>query len=450
MKKILLTLTLLLTASTIFAQSGKKDGEFNASGVDELSIQIDAGMEISVTGTNSNTIKFEYDFDGNDEAYEHYFQNFNPEFDRSSGRARLIIDFPDQKKRRVNHRIKKHSLIISVPQNLALDLSSRYSEVTVTNIEKGVSIQNRSGEVKVIDVQQLVRINNQYGRIDVSNINGDIVLSNRSANVDVKNVVGRLEVDANYSKLNISKVDGEVFISNRSGTVNIFEIKGNLVTNGPYVEYEITNIEGDVEISNRNGKVVLDTARSLKITGDYTYLNASNILSTQGVYLEGRSANIVLENIGGPASITGQYLDMTLKNIDGPATIRNRSGKVNIDGLEEYLSMHGEYIPLDVRNFKGESVQIVNRSGSTVIEALNTLNLIDIESQYGKVELTMKKEFNGEVTIESKYGKVISDLTLTTQNISTSNNERLISGVAGNGSGRMIIKNRNGDIIIKQ
>lgn len=450
MKKILLTLTLLLITSAVFAQSGKKDGEFNASSLNELSIQIDAGMKISVTGTNSNTIKYEYDFDGNDEAYEHFFQNFNPEFDKSSGRARLIIDFPEQKRRRVNHEIKKHSLTISLPQDLALELSTRYSEVTVTNIEKGVSIQNRSGEVKVTDVQQMVMINNQYGRIDVSNINGDITLSNRSANVDIKDIVGSLEVDANYSKMNISKIDGEVFISNRSGTVNIFEIKGDLSANGPYVEYEITNIEGDVEISNRNGKVAINTARSLKVTGDYTYVNATNILSTQGVYLEGRSANVVLENIGGPTSITGQYLNLTLKNIQGSATIRNRSGKVNIDGLEERLSMHGEYIPLDVRNFKGENLQIVNRSGSTVIEALNTLNLIDIESQYGKVELTMKKEFNGEVTIESKYGKVISDLTLTTQNISTSSSEQVISGVAGNGSGKMVIKNRNGDIIIRQ
>lgn len=450
MKKTLFTLTILLISSTAFAQAGKKDGEFNAERVNELTIQVDAGMKISVTGTNSKIISYIYDFDGNDEAYEHFFQNFNPEFNNSTGRARLVVDFPEQKKRRVNHIIEKHSLTISVPKDIALELSTRYSEVTVVNIEKGVSVQNRSGEVKVTNVQQLVNINNHYGKIDVSNIQGDLTLSSRSAHVDIKDVVGSLKIDANYSKMNISKIDGEVFISNRSGTVNIFEIKGNLTTTGPYVEYEITNIEGDIDMNNRNGKVAINTARSLKIIGDYTYVNATNILSEQGVFLEGRSADVVLENIGGNTVISGQYLDLTLKNIQGSASIKNRSGKINIDGLENRFVLQGEYIPLEVKNFKGENVQIVNRSGSILIEAVNELNLVDIESQYGKVELIMKKKFNGEVTIESRYGKVVSDLTLTTQNVSTSNREQIISGVAGNGSGKMVIKNRSGDIVIKQ
>ena len=450
MKKLILTLGLFLTLTSAFAQSGAKDGEFDLAGVNELRMIIDAGMEITLTGTDTQTLSFEYDFAGNDEAYKHFFQNFDPEFESRGGEARLIIDFPNQSGRRVNHQITKHTMKINLPRSVFFELTTRYSKVSASDFERGISIENRSGNVTVQNVKQAVSVRNEYGNIKVTNVEGEVILSNRSANVDMKDVIGDVGMSTEYSKMNISKIQGSVDISNRSGTLNAFDITGDMTLSGSYMDYELTNISGDIHMSNKSGKVIISTANSLALSGDYTNVEASNITGSNGVEISGKSATVNLKNITESIYIDGQYLKINLQNIGGEARIYNKSAAVTINGLERDLLIDGEYIPITVRNFKGKNLQINDRSGDISVAATNTLEIVNIESQYGNVELIMAGKFSGQVNIETRYGKFDTNMQLTTQQVSTSDNERVISGKVGNGPGQMIIKTRNADIKIEQ
>lgn len=449
-RSLLILLILFITPSVLQAQSGEKKGDVNLNGSQELILVIDAGMEITLTGSNVQNLSYEYSFNGNDEAYQHFFQNFNPEFKIEGSKAWFIIDFPNQKGTRVNHKISTHSIDLLLPENMIVNLETRYSKVSASNFDRGLSVKNRSGLVRVRNAKQVVSVNNEYGNVVIQDVEGELSISNRSAKVDVKNIKGNVSMSTQYSKMNISKIEGTIDISNRSGTLNAFDITGDMKLSGSYMEYELTNISGDIDMSNRSGKVVINGSSSFTMSGEYTHVDASDITGIRGVEISGKSAGITLKDVTNHTYINGQYLKINLENIGGEAKITNKSAEVRIDGLEKDLVIEGEYMPITVKNFKGSNLSVVNRSNDISIEALNELEAINIESEYGDVTLNLKKAFSGSVQIETKYGKFSSTLPITMKNTTTNNNEQIISGIVGNGNGQMVIKTRNADVKINQ
>ncbi|RNC79620.1 MAG: hypothetical protein ED557_13940 [Balneola sp.] len=439
----------LLANMDLFFQDGTKEGEVDLEGISQLEVLVDAGMEITVKGDNSTKLSYKYYFKGNKLAYERYFENFDPEVKRNGGEARFEVDFPNINIKNETFRVDEHRLEITLPSELLLRLRSRYSQIEVENIRLGLEVENRSGTVKARDIFQTVRIYNDYGSIVAMNIQGELFIANRSASIDVQEIIGAVQVNANYSKMNISKVDGDLDITNRSGAVNAFDINGSLTGDGPYVEYELTNIDGDVRIDNKSGKITLNSARSLRVVGDYTHVNASNITSSEGASIEGRSANVDLKNIEGNVMVTGQYLNIDLEKVKGAASISNRSGKLYINDLEKDLTFRGEYVPISARNLRGANLNIDNKSGNMDIETLAVMENVFIKSNYGNVELFMKSKFNGQVKIETKYGKLDSDFTITGEQISEYSNRRIVTGTVGNGNGTMEIITQNANVIIK-
>ncbi len=450
MNKMLITVLFLLLPTLVQAQSGTKTGEFNAQGIDQLSWTIDTGMKITFDGSSTDKISYTYTFEGNEEAYQHFFENFDPKFETFGSEAQVTIDFPAHKNRTVNHRIKKHELQITLPSDLLLQVQTRYSNVNVRNILRGLYADNRSGQVRASGIRQGLTISNPYGKIMVTDTEGDVLISNRSGNVDVQGVTGAVKVDASYSKLNISKVNGDLEIENRSGVVNAFDIKGNITAKGPYVEYELTNIEGGIRMDNQSSKVSVNTALFLNADGNYLNITAENITGTEGVYVKGRSANLRFSDIRSHVQIQGRYLNITLSDVGGNGIINNHSGDIDINGLEGNLLIDGQYLPVDVRNFRGTELRINNRSGSVRVEAVEPLNIADIESEYGDVELNLKSGFEGVVDFEVRYGDINSNLSIAVeQNVKDRNEERIV-GKIGNGSGRITIVNRSGDIKVRQ
>ena len=452
MKKILLTLTIIVLPLSVYSQSGTKNGSFDAADFDELAWRIEAGMKISVQG-NSNTqeITYTYNFDGNREAYEHYFENFEPLLESEGGRALIKVEFPKNKNRKTNYNIKKHELMVTMPSEIMLRLMTRYSNIEVSSFNRGVEVNNRSGQIKVEDVNQNVTINNPYGRVLVVNVKGDVLVFNRSANIDVREITGRVKLEASYSKINVSKIDGELDITNRSANVNAFDIQGKLTAKGPYVNHELTNIEGGITIENRSANVDISNTPHILVKGGYVNINAVNITGDNGVSIEGRSASVSLKDVRRSIVITGSYINIDLENVGGNVGIENRSGEIEIDGLENNLNISGQYLPIKVANFSGSNLEINNRSGSAKIEANSRLDNVNIKSEYGDVELKLKQKFAGIVDLELRYGNIETNLNLSDRNSIKEGNQHSLSGVAGNDSdSRIRIRNRSGNIIIKQ
>lgn len=448
MKKIIHPILLFLICSSAFAQDGTKEGVFESQDISDLMIKIDTGMEIIIRPNIEGKINYLYSFSGNKEAYDHLLKNFDPVFSTNGKKGLLEIKFPNHKNRKSKLVIKKHTLSLEVPRSIFLDLISEYSTVSINGFDKGIKIRNKSGKVSLNDIAQNVTIDNPYGIVDVTNLQGELSISNRSANITVKDLVGKINIDAEYSKVNLSKIHGDISIVNRSSIINAFAIKGNFSAKGSYLEYELTNIDGDVKIENKSGDIAIENAHSLHVEGEYINVTATDIYGNKGVNIFNRSAKIRLENIKNSVTIAGSYLNLDMKQISGYASINNRSGKVTINDLGGYLKILGEYMPINVLNFKGNSIEIENKSDPVFIEALNKLSNIRIDAEFNDIELVMNQVYEGEVYIESRYGDIDSEILLNNSTIESKDEKTIHKGIAGKTAGKLVIKN-NGNIIIR-
>ena len=448
MKNLAIILFILIPAS-VFAQSGNKEGSFNTFNLDQLMIRIDAGMTINLKGSDTDQITYTYEFEGNDQAYNHLFMNFEPDFRLNGGNAYLNIEFPEHKKKNVNYRIKKNILTLNVPSKIDLEMVTRYSKIDITNIERTAKIENRSGYVKLNQIGESVTVYNEYGNVDVNSVAGDVEITSRSATVDAKNIKGNLKVSSNYSKMNLSKITGTLFVENKSGTVNAFDLDSDFRANGDYTDYELTNIRGNVQINNKNGTINLDGAESVFISGDYSNIKASNLRGEQ-VQIESKSAKLELNNVLGRLMINGGYLNIELEDIAKDVSITNRSGKVSASNLKGSCRISGDYNKIKLDDFEGSEIQIENRSGDIEINALNHLNLVNIESSYTTIKLNLASAFSGNVRFFVTYGKLTHPYKLNNATLVDERNSTKIEGTVGNGTGQMEIESRNGNVIITQ
>jgi len=447
--KYLSIILFILLPTSLLAQSGDKKGSYNAPNLDQLMIRIDAGMTINVTGSDTDEITYTYEFEGNDQAYNHLFVNFDPEFSANSGNGYLNIEFPEHKKKNVNYRIKKNILTLNIPSDLELELITRYSKIDISNIERTARIENRSGSVKLNDIGQSVTVYNEYGNIDISSVNGDVEITSRSATVDVKNITGNLKVSSNYSKMNLSKITGILEVENKSGTVNAFDLDSDFTANGDYTNYELTNIRGDIKINNKNGTIDIDNAENVFITGDYSNVKASN-LKGQSVEIQSKSAKLELSDVLGKVNVNGGYLNIDLENIADDILISNRSGKVTARNLSGSCAINGDYNKIKLDDFKGSEIQMENRSGDIEVNAVNELEFVNIESSYTNIKLNLSSPFTGSVKFSVTYGKLDQPYTLNNATLVDERNSTEVEGSVGTGNGRMFIVSRNGHVTIKQ
>ena len=378
-----------------------------------------------------------------------FFENFEPDFKNNSGVASFVIPSDKKKRRNRSYRTTKNNITFRVPKNIKLELNTKYSTVDITNIEKDVFVWNRSGRVVVSNISQQVEIHNEYGTIDATQVRGGLKINGRSATVTVREIEGNTDVNAHYSKINIGNVDGDVNIENRSGVINAFNITGNLVAKSDYCSHEVTNIQGDVDIESQSGKVSVEDAQTLTFQGDYTSLIAKDIKSLEGVYLKGKSATFELDEIKGPTSIDAAYMKVILNNTRDDISITNKSGTIYVDNAQGKLfDFEGEHVEISLKKFGGSDLNIRNKSGRSIIDSISELKSVEIDSEYGNVDLTIA-DFNGNIELISKYGRIRSDYDL----VKTDNeirNEISSKGILGNGNGKIRISVRSGDINLRK
>ncbi|MDR9417462.1 DUF4097 family beta strand repeat-containing protein [Gracilimonas sp.] len=443
----------VLSTTLAFSQSGTKDGTFDAAGLDEFFIKVNSGIDIEIEGTATNQISYTYSFEGNDEAYQKYFEEFNPRFNKRAGRAELEIEYPEEKNNNVSYEIEKNLLTLQIPEQVRLHLTTEYATIGIQNIGRDVSVYNRSGSVTVEDVGQSVEVTNEYGDISVRNVRGRTNINGRSSTIDVANITGMVSVRSSYSKLNISNIDGDVEIQNKSGAINAFEIRGKLQAEADYSEFEITNIEGAVDLRSQSGNVYVEAVRGFNFAGDYTDVRVNNVRNAAMVMINGRSADITVSNIEANTSITGEYMNVKASNISRRLSIMNRSGTVEAANISERFDFNGEYTDLELTKFQGNELQIRSKSGSVSVDALsNNLNA-DIGTEYGNIELKIPNAFNGSFEATATYGTINHNLTLSNKQLTSDNNSRRISGIVGdsgkNSSHGIFLEVRNGDITVQ-
>jgi hypothetical protein len=192
--------------------------------------------------------------------------------EESSGNKRVFTVSPESG-RGVRQKI---NLEVKVPRYVELEpIYIRSNNITVTNLDNGVSLRTDNGNISVRRVGSpaggLVDVTMGSGNVDLSNINGDVRVVSLSGGVAIECVKGDVAVRHTSGQTVISNIDGNVELNTTSGSIYF---TGAIHSEG---RYRLKILSGNLfmSIPDKVGFTAVLSAYSGLIDTDFQFPNTS-------------------------------------------------------------------------------------------------------------------------------------------------------------------------------
>jgi len=113
--------------------------------------------------------------------------------------------------------------------------------------------------------------------------------------------------------------------------------------------------------------------------------------------------------MSGGLVINGKYSDIDLKSITGDVVIESGSNSIKGNDINGNWISETEYSKISLSDMVSDEVRITNRSEDVKVAFKNLPIKTIIENNYGNVNLSLPKEYLGEVILKSTYGEIKSN-----------------------------------------
>lgn len=138
------------------------------------------------------------------------------------------------------------------------DSSDRVVHLTV-NLPRNLSLElfNDSGSVMVSDIDSGVLIDQKQGDIEASNIRAGLQIISNRANITVSNIERFLDIDSRRGQLDVRTINGDITISHNDGTVLVSETTGNVSLFCDQADCTLRQIQGSITADNSRGDLTM-------------------------------------------------------------------------------------------------------------------------------------------------------------------------------------------------
>jgi len=194
---------------------------------------------------------------------------------------------------------------LTVPADLALDLSSQSGDVRVSGTK---------GEVSVSTVEGNITVEGGGGFISLQSVEGDVTLSGTAGRIKVTTVDGKIDVRRANGDIKANAVDGDILLDDiESSGVEATTVDGDIAYSGAIRvggRYSLSSHDGDVTLTapSISAEVTVST-----FSGDF---ESDYPVTLSGTQNRGRM-NFTLGS-------GGAHLD--LESFDGTVSLRKGSG----------------------------------------------------------------------------------------------------------------------------
>ena len=207
-----------------------------------------------------------------------------------------------------------------------------------------------------------VIVRNRSGRITVTGWDRDTVAAKATSTNRAEEVAVRItEATSPHGALLITPETG-------SGKVHL-EVKLPR-----HAEVEVVSSHGDVEAADLNGPVAVDSG-----SGSVS-VNRVNSLEVRA-----RSGDLVVNNVGGQATLAMGSGDLVAKGIKGNLTVRVRSGDVRVEDIGGLINIAVTSGDLTAQHVGGD-VRVVSISGDITVECAK--GRVEANTTSGSITLT--------------------------------------------------------------
>jgi hypothetical protein len=178
----------------------------------------------------------------------------------------------DAKTQAAGEHSVQSDLDISIPRKMALQITSRRGDVSVTGRDGDVEINSQHGDVSAEDITGNVKLNLEKSSAKVEQITGDVHIDGRLNEVSVSDVKGAAQFDGEFEEsvklarisksvafkssrtdLEFSRIDGTLDLD--SDDLHADQITGPLHLATRSKQIRLEDVSGDVRLQNENGGV---------------------------------------------------------------------------------------------------------------------------------------------------------------------------------------------------
>ncbi len=189
---------------------------------------------------------------------------------------------------------------VTVPADMALELSSQSGEV---------SVDGTRAEMNISTVEGGITVRGGAGFVTLQSVEGDIVLSDANGHIGLTTVDGSLTVRGAQGDLKASAVDGEIRLKEiESSNVEASTVDGEIRFSGAIRDggrYRLTSHDGDVTVF---APVINASVSVSTFSGDFdsdfpVTLNGSSARKRMSFTLGTGSARLELESFDGTVAL---------------------------------------------------------------------------------------------------------------------------------------------------
>jgi len=156
-----------------------------------------------------------------------------------------------------SHSIQHVNIMLWLPKNIEVQISTGFGNVTVKGIENNVTVKQQHSDVELSNIKGNVEVDCSFGRIYIRKIQGDAIINNAHGKVDIEEVSGKAQVENSFNSTYAKQIGKDLAVASSHGQVKAEYIGGNVKIKNEFAEVSCSNIEGSVEVFAEHSGVIL-------------------------------------------------------------------------------------------------------------------------------------------------------------------------------------------------
>lgn len=316
--------------------------------------------------------------------------------------------------------------ILRHPPKIDLDVRTTHGNITLSEIEGTVVLQNNHGNSSLEGASGNVTIQQHHGNVAIAHIGQNLTLETHHGRFTFDDISGNANIQMHHGDLEGRAIGGNSEIGIRHGKLNLDQISGNTIIKVEHGPIEMDTIGGKAQISNSHGPIMVR-----EIGGDFIAENSHGPIQA--------------ERVGGQAIVKTRRGSIQLSNVAGEVAAENHHGSILLNSITGRISVRTRG-SVEIEN-PGADIMVQSQGGSIDIHPhLPISHTYAIQSKEGSVDITIPDGSTVDVQAFVNRGRLRTDLPLSITGSPGAG--QAISGKLNGGGARIAIEVDRGSLDI--
>jgi hypothetical protein len=249
----------------------------------------------------------------------------------------------------------------------------------------GVDVTNSYGPVKADQVGETM-IDNRHGEVTATNIQGGVVIENSYENVQVSGLQSNCTIRSQHSDISVKDVPGEVNIEGSYGEVKLRGGSQRATIAAPHTEVWVEDFSGPLEVRNSYEKITLRNVGPARLEGSHSGVDAEGV--TGSIEINDTYEPTVLKSIRGNLQINGQHISVSGRDIVG-----------------DTIYVSSSYEDVDLADFAGKTT-ILLAHGDIMLSPLPLAGPLEVRATYAPITFFWPGEERYAVDAQTKSSEI--------------------------------------------